>query len=84
MDEQPVGGGKKLEISEYPDDAGPMEMQEESAAVLPLQVRLKSKVWKQRMSAFDELVELFQKDSQSFEPYYEEWPKLINDNNPGS
>jgi cytoskeleton-associated protein 5 len=37
-----------------------------------------------RMSAFDEMCELFSKDSSSLDGYYEEWPKLINDNNPGS
>lgn len=37
-----------------------------------------------RMSAFEEMAELFGSDPSSCNEYYEEWPKLINDNNPGS
>lgn len=61
-------------------EGGGEEMQQ---TVLPLAQRLKSKAWKLRQSAFEEMAELFQKD-ESVDEYYEEWPKLINDNNPGS
>ncbi|CAD8120601.1 unnamed protein product [Paramecium sonneborni] len=82
LDDQPVGGGKKFAISEYPEgmEGGGEDVQQ---TVLPLAQRLKSKAWKLRQSAFEEMAELFQKD-ESIDEYYEEWPKLINDNNPGS
>ena len=37
-----------------------------------------------RMSAFEEMAQLFSQDASNCNDYYEEWPKFINDNNPGS
>ena len=53
----------------------------------PLQNRIKSKVWKVRQTAFEELTQKFQdaeKDDHIFDEYGGELPKLLNDANPGA
>jgi len=101
MDERPIGGGNNFgderplksgqpSVFDLPENAG-TEMQEEQSGSAqdsgPLSSRVKSKVWKVRQSAFEELIRTFNdakpKDSVFYE-YSGELSKFIADANPGA
>ena len=84
LDEIPVGGGSKFMVSEYAEDEAPPEENKEAPS---LQQRLRSKVWKNRQSAFEEMCIIFenaQAGDAALGEFSEEWPKFLADANPGS
>ena len=87
FDELPVGK-TGFTLSAYPEgQEGMEESQMQSQDTGPLQNRIKSKVWKVRQTAFEELAEKFReadKEDFIFDEYRGELPKLLGDANPGA
>jgi len=88
FDEVPVGKTGGFSLSAYPEgQEGMEESNVQSQDTGPLQNRIKSKVWKVRQTAFEELAEKFReadKDDDIFDEYKGELPKLLGDSNPGA
>ena len=89
FDDVPINTGKKFNFNEYPDGYDPNS--EASAAkdeeTGPLAVRVKSKVWKTRNNAFEELCKKFEESSANDQIFYEyssDLPKFIADSHPGA
>lgn len=87
IDELPIGKSSNFQISEYPPDYDPSQPPLDSEK-LPLGDRARSKIWKTRIEAFEELAKLFE-DKEKAEPTLEEFPikeiaKFLNDSNPNA
>lgn len=85
-DNRPIGGGQKIPFDE-PEFLDNNEGEIDKKTEEPLSNRIKSKIWKIRQEAFEELTQLFKNSSPSDEIFIEyslSLPKLINDSNPAS
>lgn len=87
IDELPIGKSSNFQISEYPPDYDPSQPPPDSEK-LPLGDRARSKVWKTRIEAFEELAKLLE-DKDKAELSLEEFPikeiaRFLNDSNPNA
>ena len=87
IDELPIGKSNKFEISEYPPDYIDPNNNTDQPQNIPLADRLKSKVWKIRQQAFEELtvvIDGMEPDLLISTYNISELSKYISDANPGA
>eukprot|EP01017_Pseudomicrothorax_dubius_P022907 TRINITY_DN24676_c0_g1_i1.p1 TRINITY_DN24676_c0_g1~~TRINITY_DN24676_c0_g1_i1.p1 ORF type:complete len:265 (+),score=66.64 TRINITY_DN24676_c0_g1_i1:19-813(+) len=88
FDELPIGGGakSKMMMEEYPPDYDPNAQAQDAGNSAPLGTRLKSKIWKTRQGAFEELTTLIENasDESEYSEHSSEFITFVSDANPGA